>query len=75
MEHRKVAMVGPGGVGKSAITIQFINLSHFFNAIDPTIEDSFQKRIKVDDILVNVDITDTAGEEGTRYDSKPLPVV
>lgn len=34
----KLVIVGGGGVGKSALTIQFIQ-SHFVEDYDPTIED------------------------------------
>ena len=40
----KLVVVGGGGVGKSALTIQFIQ-SHFVSDYDPTIEDSFGKII------------------------------
>jgi GTPase SAR1 family protein len=38
----KLVIVGSGGVGKSAIIIQFIQ-SHFVDEYDPTIEDSYSK--------------------------------
>jgi len=39
----KLVVVGGGGVGKSAITIQFIQ-SYFVTDYDPTIEDSYTKQ-------------------------------
>ena len=39
-------MLGAGGVGKSAITVQFIQ-NHFVEEYDPTIEDSYRKVIWV----------------------------
>ncbi|KAF0982761.1 hypothetical protein FDP41_010740 [Naegleria fowleri] len=58
----KIAVVGGGGVGKSALTIQFVQ--HFFQPqYDPTIEDSYQKQMKVDDKVVQLEITDTAGQD------------
>jgi GTPase SAR1 family protein len=74
----KLVIVGGGGVGKSATTIQFIQ-HHFIDEYgkrlfsifsqflkDPTIEDSYRKMIKLppvdEDILL--DILDTAGPEG-----------
>eukprot|EP01117_Protostelium_nocturnum_P000157 TRINITY_DN1022_c0_g1_i1.p1 TRINITY_DN1022_c0_g1~~TRINITY_DN1022_c0_g1_i1.p1 ORF type:complete len:846 (-),score=320.97 TRINITY_DN1022_c0_g1_i1:76-2496(-) len=44
-EHRLVIM-GSGGVGKSAYTIQFIQ-NHFVDEYDPTIEDSYRKQTRV----------------------------
>ena len=38
---------GSGGVGKSALTIQFVE-SYFVTEYDPTIEDSFRKQCQVD---------------------------
>ncbi|GLV39728.1 Ras oncogene at 64B [Carabus blaptoides fortunei] len=54
--------VGGGGVGKSAITIQFIQ-SYFVPDYDPTIEDSYTKQCVIDDIPAKLDILDTAGQE------------
>jgi len=42
----KVIIQGAGGVGKSAITIQFIQ-AHFADCYDPTIEDSYRKQCVV----------------------------
>lgn len=39
VKEYKLVVVGGGGVGKSALTIQFIQ-SHFVDEYDPTIEDS-----------------------------------
>ena len=58
----KIVCVGGGGVGKSAITIQFIQ-SHFIDEYDPTIEDSYRKQVGVDGEVVVLDILDTAGQE------------
>ena len=58
----KIVVLGRGGVGKSALTIQFVQ-SHFIEEYDPTIEDSYRKQILVDDKLCLLDILDTAGEE------------
>ncbi|XP_044735149.1 ras-like protein 2 [Chrysoperla carnea] len=58
----KLVIVGGGGVGKSAITIQFIQ-SYFVTDYDPTIEDSYTKQCVIDDIPAKLDILDTAGQE------------
>ncbi|GAN07876.1 RAS-like protein [Mucor ambiguus] len=58
----KLVMVGGGGVGKSALTIQFIQ-SHFVDEYDPTIEDSYRKQCVIDDETALLDVLDTAGQE------------
>jgi small GTP-binding protein len=58
----KLVVVGGGGVGKSALTIQFIQ-SHFVTEYDPTIEDSYRKQCVIDDEVALLDILDTAGQE------------
>jgi len=58
----KIVVVGGGGVGKSAITIQFIQ-SYFVTDYDPTIEDSYTKQCVIDDNVARLDILDTAGQE------------
>ena len=40
----KLVVVGAGGVGKSALTVQFIQ-STFLVEYDPTIEDSYRKQV------------------------------
>ncbi|XP_030423316.1 GTP-binding protein Rit2 isoform X1 [Gopherus evgoodei] len=57
----KVVMLGAGGVGKSAMTMQFI--SHRFpDYHDPTIEDAYKTQIRIDDEPAYLDILDTAGQ-------------
>merc|ERR1712025_1011168 len=58
----KIVVVGGGGVGKSAVTIQFIQ-SYFVTDYDPTIEDSYTKQCVIDDSVAKLDILDTAGQE------------
>lgn len=41
LREYKLVVVGGGGVGKSALTIQFIQ-SHFVDEYDPTIEGSWK---------------------------------
>ncbi|RKO97280.1 hypothetical protein CXG81DRAFT_6201, partial [Caulochytrium protostelioides] len=58
----KIVVVGGGGVGKSALTIQFIQ-SQFVDEYDPTIEDSYRKQALVDGETALLDVLDTAGQE------------
>jgi len=58
----KLIVCGPGGVGKSAIVLQFIKHS-FSDEYDPTIEDSYRVQENIDGDVVLLDILDTAGQE------------
>ncbi|CAI2324313.1 unnamed protein product [Caenorhabditis sp. 36 PRJEB53466] len=58
----RIVVVGGGGVGKSALTIQFIQ-RYFVQDYDPTIEDSYTKQCFVDEDLCKLEILDTAGQE------------
>lgn len=62
VKEHKLVVVGGGGVGKSALTIQLIQ-SHFVDEYDPTIEDSYRKQCTIDNEQVVLDILDTAGQE------------
>ncbi|KAI9280373.1 ras-like protein 3, partial [Sporodiniella umbellata] len=67
LREYKIVIVGGGGVGKSALTIQFIQ-SHFVDEYDPTIEgtslfDSYRKQCVIDDETALLDVLDTAGQE------------
>ncbi|KAJ3430843.1 ras-like protein [Anaeramoeba flamelloides] len=53
---------GGGGVGKSALTIQFLQ-NYFVTDYDPTIEESYRKQVVVDNETCLLDILDTAGQE------------
>ena len=55
-------MFSAGGVGKSALTIQFIQ-NYFVDEYDPTIEDTYQKQVVIDGETCILDILDTAGQE------------
>ena len=62
MTEYKLVIVGGGGVGKSALTIQLIQ-NHFIDEYDPTIEDSYRKQVTIHDETRVLDILDTAGQE------------
>ncbi|EGG18375.1 Ras GTPase [Cavenderia fasciculata] len=62
MFNFKLVLVGPGGVGKSCLTIQFI-AQRFVDEYDPTLEDSYRKQTTVDGEECLLDIYDTAGQE------------
>ena len=47
LANYKMVVVGDGGVGKSALTIQLI-LGEFVAEHDPTIEDSYRKQTVLD---------------------------
>uniref|UniRef100_UPI00358F048E ras-related protein M-Ras n=1 Tax=Myxine glutinosa TaxID=7769 RepID=UPI00358F048E len=58
----KLVVVGDGGVGKSALTIQFFQ-KIFVADYDPTIEDSYLKHTEIDGQWAMLDVLDTAGQE------------
>ena len=62
----RIAVVGTGNVGKSSITIQFIQ-DFFVPEYDPTIEDSYRKMFQLGSRKYLLDILDTAGEEDYSF--------
>lgn len=62
MREFKVVVLGSGGVGKSALTVQFVS-GCFIEKYDPTIEDFYRKEIEVDNSPCVLEILDTAGTE------------
>lgn len=58
----RIIVVGAGGVGKSALTVRFIQ-GNFVEKYDPTIEDSYRKQVEIDAKACMLDIMDTAGQE------------
>merc|ERR1712098_626041 len=62
MPDYKIVVLGSGGVGKSAITVQFVQ-GVFVEKYDPTIEDSYRKNVEVDGKQYLLEILDTAGTE------------
>jgi Ras-related protein Rap-1B len=62
LREYKLVVLGSGGVGKSAITVQFVQ-GIFVEKYDPTIEDSYRKQVEIDGIQCMLEILDTAGTE------------
>lgn len=62
MDEVRLVLVGEAGVGKSALTIQFVQ-SVFVEDYDPTIEDSYKKQVVIDGEPCLLDILDTAGQD------------
>ncbi|KFX99014.1 hypothetical protein O988_04089 [Pseudogymnoascus sp. VKM F-3808] len=58
----KLVVLGDGGVGKTALTIQLC-LQHFVETYDPTIEDSYRKQVVIDGQSCMLEVLDTAGQE------------
>ncbi|KRZ04286.1 Ras-related protein Rap-1, partial [Trichinella zimbabwensis] len=64
MREYKIVVLGSGGVGKSALTVQFVQ-GIFVEKYDPTIEDSYRKQVEVDAQQCMLEILDTAGTYAT----------
>jgi len=62
MQTIQLVVMGCGGVGKSALTIQYVQ-QHFVENYDPTIEDSYRRQTTVDGRQFMLEILDTAGTE------------
>ena len=58
----KVVVLGTGGVGKSALTVQFVQ-GIFVEKYDPTIEDYYRKPVEFDGNQYMLEILDTAGTD------------
>eukprot|EP01123_Difflugia_compressa_P006764 TRINITY_DN1912_c1_g1_i1.p1 TRINITY_DN1912_c1_g1~~TRINITY_DN1912_c1_g1_i1.p1 ORF type:complete len:187 (+),score=31.93 TRINITY_DN1912_c1_g1_i1:146-706(+) len=58
----KIVVLGTGGVGKSSLTIRYIQ-DVFVDTYDPTIEDSYRHQIEVNDKSYVLEILDTAGTQ------------
>lgn len=65
MREYKIVVLGSGGVGKSALTVQFVQ-GIFVEKYDPTIEDSYRKQVEVDGQQCMLEILDTAGTVSER---------
>ncbi|KAF1933474.1 rheb small monomeric GTPase RhbA [Didymella exigua CBS 183.55] len=61
-KQRKMAIVGSRAVGKSSMTVQFVD-GHFVDSYYPTIENTFSKMIKWKNQDFATEIIDTAGQD------------
>uniref|UniRef100_A0A8D2EFZ9 RAP1B, member of RAS oncogene family n=1 Tax=Theropithecus gelada TaxID=9565 RepID=A0A8D2EFZ9_THEGE len=62
MREYKLVVLASGGVGKSALTVQFVQ-GISVEKYDPTIEDSYRKQVEADAQQCMLEILDTAGRE------------
>ncbi|KAH9835785.1 ras protein [Rhodofomes roseus] len=62
MDSWRVAVLGDGGVGKTALAVQF-TLNCFVETYDPTIEDAYRRQLVVDKRMCFIEVIDTAGQE------------
>ncbi|KAF4547998.1 putative GTP-binding protein rhb1 [Elsinoe fawcettii] len=60
--QRKMAIVGSRSVGKSSLTVQFVD-GHFVDSYYPTIENTFSKTIRYKNQDFATEIIDTAGQD------------
>ena len=65
VKQRKVALMGFRSVGKSSLAIQFVQ-GQFVDSYDPTIENTFNKSIKVRNQEFELFVVDTAGQDEYR---------
>jgi len=61
-KQRKIAIVGSRSVGKSSLTVQFVD-GHFVESYYPTIENTFSKDITYKGQVYATEIIDTAGQD------------
>ncbi|MCJ1309984.1 GTP-binding protein [Agyrium rufum] len=71
LKQRKIAVVGSRSVGKSSLTVQFVE-QHFVESYYPTIENTFSKVILFKGEGYVTEIVDTAGQGA---DWVPLVIV
>ncbi|KAJ3439992.1 ras-like protein [Anaeramoeba flamelloides] len=64
-EKYMVVIAGSGSVGKSCLTIRFLQ-NRFIEDYDPTVEESYKKMLIIDEKPVVLEIVDTAGQEEYR---------
>jgi Ras family protein len=61
-KQRRIAVLGFRSVGKSSLTIQFVE-NQFVDSYEPTIENTFSKTMKVRGQEYQVTLVDTAGQD------------
>jgi len=61
-EKIDIVLLGAGGVGKSALTLRYLH-NTFVQQYDATIQDVYQKTVRVDGAVNVLEILDTAGQE------------
>ncbi|KAJ7375339.1 hypothetical protein OS493_002090 [Desmophyllum pertusum] len=61
-KSRKIVVMGFRSVGKSSITIQFVE-GQFVDSYDPTIENTFTTKLKHNSQEYVVEVVDTAGQD------------
>lgn len=61
-KQRKIAIVGSRSVGKSSLTVRFVE-HHFVESYYPTIENTFSRIIKYNGQDFATEIVDTAGQD------------
>jgi GTPase KRas protein len=62
MPEYKIVVLGWAGVGKSCLTIQFVQ-NRFVLNYDPTLEDAYQKVFLIDEEYAVLNILDTSGQD------------
>ncbi|CAH1774143.1 unnamed protein product [Owenia fusiformis] len=61
-KQRKIAIMGFRSVGKSSLTIQYVE-GQFVDSYDPTIENTFTKNIRLRNQDYTLQLVDTAGQD------------
>lgn len=61
-KQRRIAILGFRSVGKSSLTIQFVE-GHFVDSYEPTIENTFNKSLKLRGQEYQLTLVDTAGQD------------
>lgn len=62
MKQRRIAVLGFRSVGKSSLTIQFVD-GQFVDSYEPTIENTFNKNLKLRGQEYQLTLVDTAGQD------------